>query len=140
MSSSASGTHGGTSDAIVNRSAGSSARIAAGSFAVPTSAPTSWTAEVIADVVVSIPWQSTAAPPVAEAEAGAGADADAATAPELDAVPDADGTAGTDEGDEVVPDPQAPVNRATKPSVANTVVTLTVAANLPVAELSGMTR
>jgi hypothetical protein len=105
---------------------------------VPTIPPTFWTAEVIADVAVPIPWQSTAAPADAEVEAGAGADANAAT--ELDAVSDAEGAAGTDEGDEVVPDPHAPINRATKPSDANTVVTLTVATSFPVAQLSGVTR
>jgi hypothetical protein len=107
---------------------------------VPTSAPTSWTAEVMADVAVPIPWQSTAAPPDAELEAEASAGADADAAPELDVASDAEGAAGTDEGDEVVPDAHAPINRVTKPSDANTVVTLNVATSFPVVELSGATR
>jgi hypothetical protein len=107
---------------------------------VPTSAPTSWTDEVIADVAVPIPWQSTAAPRDAEVEAEAVAGADADAAPELDAALVAEGAAWTDEGDEVVPDAQAPINRATKPSVAIMVVTLTVATSFPGAQLSGSTR
>jgi hypothetical protein len=96
----------------------------------------------MADVAVPIPWQSTAAPTVAEfeaeAEAGGGADVDAA--PEVGAASVAEGAGGTDEGDEVVPDAHAPIIRATKPRDAIMVVTLNVAANFPVAELSGVTR
>jgi hypothetical protein len=113
---------------------------------VPTSAPTSWTAVVIADVVVPIPWQSTAAPEGAEAEfeaeveAGADADADAATAPELGAVPDVDAPEGADVSAAVVDDEHAASSRATKLSDVMMGVPLNASSGLRQARGSGATR